>query len=248
MKNLFLVAFAIIGLFNTTSAQYTIALTEACASWTEVKVSGKITYPQSEFAVCAYTVELLDMNGNNPISIKVNEKTPNGGVFNFTGKIPAGKTIAFPCKIRVTTNRQTKATIDVNRYCGAVRFKNRYRADQYINVEKEPVQATTVGIAFLSAQWELIPIAGTNFYQIKSVWRPDQSLNIEKGSLESSAVSVAFWSGHWELETVVGAETFVRLKNRWKPDVYIHVENGKLEASAVSLSFQSANWLIEKTW
>lgn len=248
MKNFIFSLFLLAGFQTGVFAQYTITLSEACVSWTEVKVKGKITYPASEFATCGYTVELLDLNGKKLADIKINEKTPQGGNFDFTGKIPAGVTFGFPVKVRVTTNRQTSATFDAYRYCGAVRFKNRWRADQYINVEGGPVTASPVQPAFLSAQWELIPVAGTKFFQLKSVWNADQFLNIEKGPLEASNVPAGFHSGHWELETVTGAESFVRIKSRWKPEVYLNVENGKLEASVVPLAFHSANWTLERTW
>ena len=233
MKKLFVFLLSFAALQATISAQFAISLSEGCATFNEVKVKGKITYPASDFNICAYTVELLDMHGNKVADIKVNEKTPQGGHFDFSGKVPSGKSVTFPCKIKVTTNRQTSATIDVKQYCGAVRLKNRWKADQYINMEKD-LAASAVQPVFLSAQWELIPVQGTHFYQIKNVWKPGQYLNIEKGPLVASDIPVGFFSGHWELETVAGAESFVRLKSRWK--------------RRVTDAVQSANWTVEKAW
>jgi cell division protein YceG involved in septum cleavage len=139
-----------------------------------------------------------------------------------------------------------------------VRFKNRYTANQWINIEKGAATADAVQPAFLSAQWNMIPVAGTKFVRLESAWKLGTFLNVEKGIVEATAIPESAWSGHWELEEVketraAGAPIYYRLKNRWKMDLgkpaeYLNTEKGKLECTAVSLSFQSANWLIEKNW
>ena len=141
---------------------------------------------------------------------------------------------------------------------GAVRFKNRYTANQWINIEKGAATADAVQPAFLSAQWKMVPVAGTKFVLLESIWKPGTFLNVEKGIVEATAIQSGAWSSHWLLEEVVetkavGAPTYVRLKNRWKMDLkqpaeYLNTEKGKLECTAVPTTFQSANWLIEKTW
>jgi hypothetical protein len=256
-KSTFFTLLAIVLLSVNTYAQFTITATDACIVGSELQVKGKITYPASDFAICAYTVELYDMNKKKLADIKINEKTPQGGNYDYKGKIPAGVGGGFPYNIKVITNRQTAAWITVNRVCGAVRFKNRYTANQWLNNEKG-TSASAVQPAFLSAQWNIVPVVGTKFVRLESIFKPGTFLNIEKGVVETTAIQDGAWSAHWELEEVVetkaaGAPTYYRLKNRWKmnlkqPVEYLNTEKGKLECTNVSLSFQSANWLVEKTW
>jgi hypothetical protein len=139
-----------------------------------------------------------------------------------------------------------------------VRFKNRYTENQWINIEKGAATADAVGQGFLSAQWKIIPVAGTKFVRLESVWKPSTFLNIENGIVESTAIDENAWSAQWELEEVQetqaeGAPIYYRLKNRWKMDLgepaeCLHTEKGKLECTAVPFSFLSADWLMEKTW
>jgi len=157
---------------------------------------------------------------------------------------------ASPAQPAPSTNQPV--TTSSNSFSNAVvRFKNRYTANQWINIEGGPVAAGNVPAAFISAQWRVVPVAGTKFVRLQNVWKPTLFLNIEKGPIEASAVPDAFLSGHWELEEVIenkaaGAPTHYRLKSRWKPEIYLNTEKGKLEASAVPTSFQSANWIIER--
>lgn len=127
-------------------------------------------------------------------------------------------------------------------------FVSRWKSDQTINIQssadnKGKLQSSAVPTSNKLAQWELIRVAGTNFYRIRNVAIPTRFLNIEKGVLEASEVPESFQSGHWELEKVVeGTNEFYRIKSRWKPDNYINIEKGTLESSTVPAAFYSGMW------
>lgn len=253
MKKLLSVFLAIALFAINVHAQFSITATEACIIGSELQVKGKITFPPSDFAICAYTVELYDLNKKKLADIAINVKTPQDGNYDFKGIIPASVSSGFPFNVKVTTNRQTSAWLTINSPCGAVRFKNRYTDNQWINIEKGAIAADAVQPAFLSAQWKLVPVAGTKFYRLESAWKAGVVIHIEKGKLEATPMQAGAWSAQWELEEVEeereeGDPVYYRLKNRWKPELYLNTEKGKLECTAVPLAFQSANWQLERTW
>lgn len=251
MKKLLSVFFAMALFAINAHAQFTNKLESACVIGSTLQGNGTITFPASDFAICAFTTQ-IEVAGKW-VDIKVNDKTPQNGKYSFSYTIPAGISVGYPCKVRTVTNRQTASELVMNKPCGAVRFKNRYTANQWINIEKGAIAADAVQPAFLSAQWNLVPVAGTKFYRLESVWKAGVVIHIEKGTLEATPMQAGAFSAQWELEEVqetraAGAPTYYRLKNRWKPELYLNTEKGKLECTAVPLAFQSANWLVERTW
>jgi hypothetical protein len=250
----------LVALFVTNAnAQFTNKLENVCVDDVKGTITGNgtITFPASDFAICAYTTQIFV--GDKWVDVKVNDKTPQNGKYSFSYPLPSGVKVYYQVKVRTVTNRQTASEFSANRaVCDAVRFKNRFTANQWIGIsggpEGVPAAVNPTSPAGVDVQWRMVPVAGTKFFRLMCVWGMTQkSLNIEKGALEASAAPEAFHSGHWELEEVVetraaGAPVYYRLKNRWKPEIYLNTEGGKLQASAVPLAFQSANWLVEKIW
>ncbi len=245
---------------NTTFAQFTNTLEDVCidASKRTVTGSGTMTFRAADFPVAGFTIQIF--SEGKWVDVKF-DKPQQNGKYAFTHPIPAGIKIDsyYQSKVRTVANRQTISELEGKRaVCDAVRFKNRYTANQYIGISGGPEGVAAAfnpsSPAGVDVQWRMIPIAGTKYFRLMCVWGMTQrSLNIEKGALEASVVPEGFFSGHWELEEVVetraaGAPVYYRLKNRWKPEIYLNTEGGKLQATAVPLAFQSANWLVERTW
>lgn len=125
---------------------------------------------------------------------------------------------------------------------GVYQIQNRWKTNEFVHVEQPQPVSGPIAPGWLSAQWKLVPVEGTGFYQIQNVWR-GQSLHIERGVLECGPIEPGWWSAQWGLETVEGT-TFVRLRNRWKPDVALHNQNGYLEAGPIDLGWWSAQWQL----
>jgi hypothetical protein len=81
-------------------------------------------------------------------------------------------------------------------------IRNRWKSNQYLNVESGNLQSTPIGPGWLSARWTLEPINGTNLYRIRNVWQPDKCLNIESGTLSASPVEPGWWSSWWVFDRV----------------------------------------------
>jgi len=81
-------------------------------------------------------------------------------------------------------------------------IRNRWKANQYLNIESGSLQSTQIGPGWLSARWVLEPINGRNVYRIRNVWQPDKCLNIESGALRASPIEPGWWSAWWVFDRV----------------------------------------------
>jgi Beta-propeller repeat len=79
---------------------------------------------------------------------------------------------------------------------------NRWKPNEYLNVESGNLQSTPIQPDWLSARWSLEQIQGTNLYRIRNVWQPTKCLNIESGTLTASEAGPGWWSSYWSFERV----------------------------------------------
>ncbi len=97
------------------------------------------------------------------------------------------------------------------------------------------------GADWLSAQWEIQPIPGTEFVRLRNVWRPDVFLHTEAGYAQVGTILPGWHSAMWVVEPVAGTQ-FVRLRNRWMEGTYLNTESGQLAISGVAPHWWSAMW------
>jgi len=81
-------------------------------------------------------------------------------------------------------------------------IRNRWKPNEYLNIQSGSLQSSAIGQYWLSARWTLEPINGTNLYRIRNVWQPDKCLNIESGILSASPVEPGWWSSWWVFDRV----------------------------------------------
>ncbi len=93
------------------NAQFTNKLESVCATNTVIEGNGTITFPVSDFAICAFTTQVFVKS--KWVDVKVNDKTPQNGKYSFKYTSPVDLTFAFPLKVRTVTNRQTISEITV---------------------------------------------------------------------------------------------------------------------------------------
>ncbi len=120
-----------------------------------------------------------------------------------------------------------------------VRIQNSYRADQQINVETGPPASSPTQPGWLSAQWQIEPVDGSEFVRIRNVWKGTY-LNNESGKLDSSAIQPGWWSAQWSLSK---SGQGYRICNRWKATC-LHTESGSLDLSDAPTNWASAVWLL----
>lgn len=95
------------------NAQFTNKLESVCATSNVIEGNGIITFPASDFAICAFTTQVFVKS--KWVDVKVNDKTPQNGKYSFTYTSPVDLTYLFPLKVRTVTNRQTISEITVQK-------------------------------------------------------------------------------------------------------------------------------------
>ncbi|MEM6262536.1 MAG: hypothetical protein AAGI38_08520 [Bacteroidota bacterium] len=124
------------------------------------------------------------------------------------------------------------------------RIQNRWKANQYINIEKGPVVASNIEQGWWSAQWQVLPIQGTKYVRIKNRWKGTY-LHNQNRRLESGSIQMGWWSAQWELINISNSGYF-QIKNRWTGE-YIHNQNGKVQLGAIKPGWWSAQWRVKKS-
>jgi hypothetical protein len=62
-------------------------------------------------------------------------------------------------------------------------IQNRWKPDQYLNIQAGFIQSTPIQPGSTSARWTFEPVPGSNVFQIHNVGQPDKYLNIVNGIL-----------------------------------------------------------------
>jgi hypothetical protein len=81
-------------------------------------------------------------------------------------------------------------------------IQNRWKPDEYLNIESGGIQSTQIQPGWLSARWTFEQVPGTNLYRIRNVWQPSEYLNIEGGALVAGPIQPGWWSAMWTLELI----------------------------------------------
>ena len=123
------------------------------------------------------------------------------------------------------------------------KIRNRWKDDQYLNIEHSKIECSKINLGWWSAQWIIEPIKGTNLSRIRNRWKDDQYLHIEHGKIECSKIHPGVWSAQWIIEPIKGTN-LSRIRNRWKDDQYLHIEHGKIECSKIHPGVWSAQWIL----
>ncbi len=125
------------------------------------------------------------------------------------------------------------------------RIHNRWRTDQYLNIEVGYPQSSPIQASWWSALWVIEPVPGTAFVRFNNRWKPGEYLNIEHG-LGVSPIQDSWWSAMWSMEPVAGANGIYRIRNAWKQDEFLNVEAGHLQCSPIQGTWWSAMWSFEQ--
>lgn len=120
MKNLISLFFVLVSI--STQAQFTNKLESACLVGSTIVGNGTITFPASDYAICAFTTQIE--SGGQWVNVVVNEKTPQSGKYSFAYALPAGVSASVPLKVRTVTNRQTASEFVVNGSCNVLYFNS----------------------------------------------------------------------------------------------------------------------------
>ncbi len=104
-----------------------------------------------------------------------------------------------------------------------------------------PLACTPVDNASLSAQWQLIPVNGTNYYLIKNRLQ-NNFISIDNNSMLSANDQST--NAMWIIEAIGTSNTYT-IKNASNDNALIN-QNGALQALTVLGEMQNAKWIIEQ--
>ena len=79
-------------------------------------------------------------------------------------------------------------------------IQNRWKPNEYLNVESGTIQSTPIGPGWLSARWTFEQVPGTGLYLIRNVWQRNEYLNIESGALTAGPIQPGWYSARWTIQ------------------------------------------------
>jgi hypothetical protein len=123
---------------------------------------------------------------------------------------------------------------------GFVKIKNA-TSGTYMNNESGLLGCTMINSEWWSAQWQLIPVNGTNYFTIQNRWKNNFLSLDNSGMLSTNNQSV---NTEWLLETIDGGNTYT-IKNAARNAAIIN-QNGTIQAAPLFAGQQNTKWIIEQ--
>lgn len=124
---------------------------------------------------------------------------------------------------------------------GFVKLKNVWQGT-YLNTEKEDVLCSQIDDGWWSAQWQLLPVSGTDYVVIQNRWKQICISTERPGAMYSANTkSVA---SLWKVEHLPGTDA-VRFRNVGN-GAYLNIEKGFLQSTPIWDDALSARWLLER--
>lgn len=114
-KTIYIALVSSVLLSINATAQFTNKLEYVCGKDSTIEGNGTITFPPADFAICAYTTQIFV--NNKWLDVKVNEKTPQNGLYSFKYTIPAAGRNVTALQVRTVTNRQTISAFTIQKKC-----------------------------------------------------------------------------------------------------------------------------------
>lgn len=124
---------------------------------------------------------------------------------------------------------------------GFVKLKNIWQGT-YLNTEKGDVVCSQVDDGWWSAQWQLLPVSGTDYVVIQNRWKPVCISTEKPGAMYSANTASA--ASLWKVEHLPGTDA-VRFKNVGN-GTYLNIEKGFLQSTPIWDDALSARWLLER--
>lgn len=118
-----------------------------------------------------------------------------------------------------------------------VQIKNRFRANNYIQLEGQKLKSGLLGANKSNSEWTIEQI-DKEFFRIKKTGT-NLYLHTEKTKIECSSVPAGYFTSHWK-KVAVGGKYF-RIENRFRKGQVLHVESA-LASSAVPAGYFTSHW------
>ncbi len=121
-----------------------------------------------------------------------------------------------------------------------VKIKSSWK-NTFLNNQYGPLSCSNIDNDWWSAQWQLIPVQGTNYYLIKNRWKENYiSTEMPNSILSPNSQSQG---SMWMIEPILNSDQY-RIRNAAN-GAYLNILSGDIQATNVSSESFSAKWLIE---
>lgn len=197
---------------------------------------------------------------------KVEDKTCDGKTETNTREVELGywirpgETVSKTYPMYVPQNEKPKITVTLypevanqtgtfmqvndqqqsNSNAGFAHIKN-FSANTYLNNQSGSLQCTSIDNGWWSAEWEIIPVAGTENFLLKNHWK-NNFLSTDNGWLTFNSNSA---SAIWSIQETSTPNVFY-IRNA-ASNARLYLDNGQLKISNNFISNDNAaKWFIEK--
>ncbi|MFI5133642.1 MAG: RICIN domain-containing protein [Chitinophagales bacterium] len=202
--------------------------------------TGKITQSKRPAQIGYWIRPGETIAGNTIVIVPLNEK-PDVTVTFFpnTTNIPA-TVINNNNNYNIGNNNSNSNNVQ-NTPSGFVRIKN-FVSNNYLHNQNGPVACTTIDHGWWSAQWEILPVSGTNYYQIRNRWK-NNFISTENNSMISDNGKSS--NAMWLIEETGNNNTYT-IKNVAN-NAKLTYQDGSLKTTNSFLGNQAnMQWVIEQ--
>jgi hypothetical protein len=141
------------------------------------------------------------------------------------------------------TDNNNRYPVNNNQFSvqGFVRIKN-FESNNYLHNQNGPVACTGIDRGWWSAQWEILPVNGTNYFVIRNRWK-NNYISTENGSMISDNSQSA--NAQWSIEEEPGGNHTYTIKNAANNAKLVY-QNGVLRTVAIFGTQPNMQWVIEQ--
>lgn len=115
---------------------------------------------------------------------------------------------SMPASVMYNDNNNVYSNNNQQQSQGFVRIKN-YAADAYLHNQNGPLNCSGIDMGWWSAQWEMLPVSGTNYYVIRNRWK-NLYISTDNGSMLSQNGQSA--NAYWTIDDA-GTNNMYTIKN-----------------------------------
>lgn len=124
---------------------------------------------------------------------------------------------------------------------GFIHIKN-FASNNYLHNQNGPAACTAIDHEWWSAQWEVLPVNGTNYYQIKNRWR-NNFISTDNNSMISDNGKSA--NAMWMIEETANNSKIYTLRNAANNSKLTY-QDGQLKAVTSSGNQVNMQWIMEQ--
>jgi len=77
-----------------------------------------------------------------------------------------------------------------------IRLQNRWKPEQFLNIEHGRLESGPIQPGWFSAMW-LLEDADAGFVRLRNRWKPDEFIHVEYGTVASGAIQPGWYSAMW---------------------------------------------------